>query len=77
MAFTYLLVFFYTKNGNAYFSNMTTTMRQPFSEDDKEIFEEAAKAINQQKSHLVNIVPIEESRKLIKSIKDLQNKAPQ
>lgn len=80
MTFTYLLVFFYTKNGNSYFSNMTANMSQPFSEDDKEMFEETAKALYHQKSYLVNIVPIKQSPKFIKSmkdLKDLKNKAPQ
>jgi hypothetical protein len=45
---------------------VTASQEHPFSEDDIEIYEEAAKAINGQKSHLVNIVPIEPSRKKLK-----------
>lgn len=66
MGFTYLLVFNYTKDKHAYFSNMTATLRQPFSEDDKELYEEVAKTINNRESHLINIIPIEASRKSIK-----------
>lgn len=57
--FTYLLVFYYTKNGNTYFTNSVVTQNQPFSVVDKERYELLETSNNQHRTILVNIIDIE------------------
>jgi len=63
MDYTYLLVFAYTKNGNSYFSNKITTLKNPFSEDNVKIEEATATISNGQKSRIVGIFPIEKGHR--------------
>ena len=63
MEYTYLIVFNYTKNGNAYFTNKTITIKLPFSEDDLVTQEEIATKENGHKTRIVGLYTIEKSRK--------------
>ena len=60
---TYLVVFQYTADRNLYSINKVVTLSLPFSADDIETQEKLASEENKHKSRIVNIIPIEESRK--------------
>lgn len=63
--YTYIIVFYYTKNGNSYFPSKTITLDQPFSEDDAEIQKVLAlKEYGLSKTiHIHDLIEIEPSRK--------------
>lgn len=64
--YTYIIVFYYTKNKNSYFPSKTITLKQPFCEDDIEIQKALALASGEYDTKTIyihDLIPIEKSRK--------------
>lgn len=61
--YTYLVVFQYTKNCHLFVLNKIITLELPFCEDDVETQEKIASEKNEHKTWIINIIPIEPSRK--------------
>jgi len=63
--YTYIIVFYYTKNGNSYFPSKTITLKLPFCEDDAETQKVLAlKEYDLSKTiYIHDLIPIEKSRK--------------
>ena len=64
--YTYILVFYYTKNGNSYFPSKTITLDHSFGEDDIELQKSLALASGQYDTKTIyihDLIGIAPSRK--------------